>query len=384
MALDPDEQQRYARQLALPELGAAGQARLKAARVLVVGAGGLGCPLLTYLAAGGVGTLGIVDGDWVAVSNLHRQVLYTAQDEDQLKAEVAAERLRALNPHVKVEVHPFRLLRENALALVGNYDLVADGSDNFPTRYLIADACTLTGRPHVYGAVHRFEGQVAVFNAARPDGTRGAQYRDLFPEPPPAGLVPNCAEEGVLGVLPGIIGTLQASEVIKLLTGIGQPLDGQLYHFDAAAFVGRTVRFAANPARPPITDLPDYSEICGAQALTREITAAELRQWQREGRRFQLIDVREPTEYAAGHLGGELIPLGQLADQVGRIARDRPVVIYCQRGQRSAQAVAQLGAQSDFEHLYQLRGGIKAWLNEGAPPARPRRRASSRDASKKK
>ncbi len=384
MGLGLDERQRYARQLALPEWGTNGQARLKAARVLVVGAGGLGCPLLTYLAAAGVGTLGIVDGDRVAVSNLHRQVLYTAQDEDQLKAEVAAERLRALNPHVNVEAHPFRLLRENVLALVSSYDLVADGSDNFPTRYLIADACTLTGRPHVYGSVHRFEGQVAVFNAARPDGTRGPQYRDLFPEPPPAGLVPNCAEEGVLGVLPGIIGTLQASEVIKLLTGIGQPLDGQLYHFDAAAFAGRTVRFAANLARPPVTELPNYPEICGTQVLTHEITVSELRQWQREGRRFQLVDVREPAEYAAGHLGGELIPLGQLADEVRRIALDQPVVIHCQSGQRSAQAISQLKAQFGFEHLYQLRGGINAWLNERTPPPRERGRPRLRNASKNK
>ncbi|MFN4254108.1 MAG: molybdopterin-synthase adenylyltransferase MoeB [Saprospiraceae bacterium] len=360
-----DELARYARHLNLPDIGFAGQQKLKAAKVLVVGAGGLGSPLLLYLAAAGVGTIGIVEFDVVDVSNLQRQVLFGKNDVGQSKAQAAKIRLESLNPRIEIRLHETRLTSENALGIIQDYDVVADGSDNFPTRYLVNDACVLLGKPLVFGAVSRFEGQVSVFNWRGPGGDFGPNYRDLHPVPPPPGLVPNCAEAGVLGVLPGIIGSLQALEVIKIAAGVGEPLSGRLFVFDALNFQSRTFNVKCRPDTS-ITQLIDYEQFCGTKAAAspiREITAAELQAWQRRGEKFQLIDVREPHEHAANRIeGAELIPLGTVAANVGHISRSEKVVVHCQSGSRSAQAVRELGEQFGFDNLFNLKGGIVAYL----------------------
>lgn len=373
---------RYSRHLIIPEFNLAGQRKLKAAKVLVVGAGGLGSPLLQYLAAAGVGTIGIVDQDTVEASNLQRQVLYGVEDLGQSKAQTAAARVRSLNPHLEVRVHETLLTSANALGLISQYDVVADGTDNFPTRYLVNDACVLLDKVNVYASIYRFEGQVSVFHYRFPDGSVGPNYRDLFPAPPPPGLVPSCAEGGVLGVLPGIIGSMQALEVIKVLTGVGEPLAGRLFLFDAADFITRVLKVPRDPANPlngqhpTQTELIDYEQFCGmphqevehrADASLRELTVHELHQWQQDGRPFQLIDVREPYEAEIVSLGGELIPQAQLTQQPQRIARDRPVVLHCRSGKRSAEVVAQLQRTHGFDHLYTLRGGLLAWINQIDP-----------------
>lgn len=363
--LSSNELARYARHLNLPDIGLAGQQKLKAAKVLVVGAGGLGSPLLLYLAAAGVGTIGIVEFDAVDVSNLQRQVLFGQNDVGQSKAQSAKIRLESLNPHIEIRLHETQLTSENALGIIQDYDVVADGSDNFPTRYLVNDACVLLGKPLVFGAVSRFEGQVSVFNWRGPAGDFGPNYRDLHPAPPPPGLVPNCAEAGVLGVLPGIIGSLQALEVIKIAAGVGEPLSGRLFVFDALNFQSRTFNVKRR-AETNITQLIDYEQFCGTKAAARpirEITAAELREWQRRGEKFQLIDVREPHEHAVSRIGGaELIPLGTVAAHAGRISRSEKVVVHCQSGSRSAQAIRELGEQFGFDNLFNLKGGIAAYL----------------------
>ncbi len=359
---------RYARHITIPEFGLEGQQRLKMGRVLVIGSGGLGSPLLLYLAAAGVGTIGIVDFDVVDDSNLQRQVLFTVDDVGQSKAHTAAARLRALNPHINIVVHQTRFSRENALELVSQYDVVADGTDNFPTRYLVNDACVLAGKVNVYASIFQFEGQVSVFNYPLPDGTRGPNYRDMFPEPPPPGLVPNCAEGGVLGVLPGIIGSMQALEVIKVLSGVGEPLVGKLFLFDAATFTTRLLKVKRNP-EIKITELIDYEQFCGvkpasAERPVKEITVQELYRMLTEGEDFQLIDVREPHEYAIANIGGELIPLGSIAQAADRIARDKTVVVHCRSGARSARAIRELEQLYGFDNLYNLKGGILAWSKE--------------------
>lgn len=363
--LSSDELARYARHLNLPEIGLAGQQKLKAAKVLVVGAGGLGSPLLLYLAAAGVGTIGIAEFDKVDASNLQRQVLFGQNDVGQSKAHVAKTRLESLNPHIEIRLHEARLTSENALGIIQDYDVVADGSDNFPTRYLVNDACVLLGKPLVFGAVSRFEAQVSVFNWRGPDGDLGPNYRDLHPAPPPPGLVPNCAEAGVLGVLPGIIGSLQALEVIKIVAGVGEPLSGRLFVFDALNFQSRTFN-VKHRTETNITQLIDYEQFCGIKTDARpirEITAAELREWQRRGEKFQLIDVREPHEHAVSRIGGaELIPLGTVAAHAGRISRSEKVVVHCQSGSRSAQAIRELAEQFGFDNLFNLEGGIVAYL----------------------
>lgn len=352
--LTAEEEERYARHLALPDFDAQAQQKLKAAKVLVVGAGGLGSPLLLYLAAAGVGTLGIVDFDTIDLSNLQRQILYTPQDLGKSKAHTAAERIRTLNPHIEVIVHETALNADNALNIIANYDLVADGTDNFPTRYLVNDACVLSGKINVYASIFRYEGQVSVFNFPLADGQRGLNYRNLYPEPPPPGTVPSCAEGGVLGVLPGIIGSIQASEVIKIITGIGEPLAGKLFLFDAASMSSRVIKLMAQ-APYAITALRETNYYCTpAQLEVPSISQATLEQWRKEGRSFQLIDVRQPEEYARQNLGGLLIPLAELLDNLDKIERSSPVVIHCQSGMRSKEAILLLQRQMGWQHLYNL------------------------------
>lgn len=370
----------YARHLALPGFGLAAQQRLKAARVLVVGAGGLGSPLLQYLAAAGVGTIGLVDPDRVSVSNLHRQVLYGMEDIGRLKVEAACTRLQALNPHLDLIPYPEALTRDNALDLVAGYDVVADGSDNFPTRYLVNDACVLLNKVNVYASVFRFEGQVSVFHYPDSEGNRGPNYRDLYPLPPTPGQVPSCAEGGILGVLPGIIGTIQALEVIKVLTGVGEPLAGRLLLLDAATMQSRLLRVPTDPAnpltglQPTQTGLVDYEQFCGLRGLEtaeiaegRSLSPQELQAWMAAGRDLQLIDLREPYERAIVHIGGLHIPAVEIMSRQAEIARDRPVILHCRSGQRSAKVQQRLESEAGFANLYNLRGGILAWAQEIDP-----------------
>ncbi|MCC6279695.1 MAG: molybdopterin-synthase adenylyltransferase MoeB [Saprospiraceae bacterium] len=363
---------RYDRHIILPQFGLAAQQKLKAAKVLVVGSGGLGSPLLLYLAAAGVGTIGIVDFDVVDDSNLQRQVLFGKNDIGAAKVLAAKSRLESLNPYIGIRVHQAQIRSENALDIIRDYDVVADGSDNFPTRYLVNDACVLSGKPLVFAAVSQFEGQVSVFNLLQDNGERGPNYRDLHPEPPAPGLVPNCAEGGVLGVLPGIMGSMQALEVIKIISGTGEPLSGRLVIFDALGFQMRSFnirRRADNPLNgnhPTITELIDYELFCGLKNATgeqsiKEISAEELREWQQSGEPFQLIDVREPHEYEVSNLGGELIPLADISAQAQRLGRDRKVVLHCRSGARSAQAIRELEEKFGFDNLYNLSGGILAY-----------------------
>lgn len=348
-----EELHRYSRQLVLPELGAAGQARLKAAKVLVVGAGGLGCPALLYLAAAGIGSLGIADSDTVDASNLHRQVLYGSADIGRPKTEAAIERLAAQYPFCRYAAHP-RIGTENALAVFKDYDLVVDGSDNFASRYLVNDACVMLGKPLVFGAVFRFEGQVAVFNY-RGSGT----YRCLFPEPPPAEEVPNCSDSGVLGVLPGIIGVLQATEAIKIAAGIGEPLCNRILRFDALGMAFDIFNYAPVAANCHISALGDYESLCGVQEP--EIGAAELKHKIGAGEALQLIDVRGPDEHEAGHIGGCNIPLAEIAARGAALDRSSLLVTYCQSGMRS-RAAAKLLRGLGFSRVFSLKGGINAFL----------------------
>lgn len=358
MILSPKERRRYSRHLLIPEFGTEGQLRLKAAKVAVIGCGGLGSPILLYLAAAGVGRLGIIDGDRVDESNLQRQVLYGTESVGKPKVEETMKRLQSLNPYIKIEANFEQLTSQNALEILVNYDLVIDGSDNFPTRYLVNDACVLLNKPLVYGAIYRFEGQVAIFNYQN-----GPNYRDLFPTPPPPELAPNCAEAGVLGVLPGIIGSLQANEAIKLLAGIGEPLTGKLFVMDALTLTTRIIRIPRMPERPKIVELIDYDVFCGVKIpeSSGEISSEELAEWLKLGVDFQLIDVREPHEYVMDNLGGESMPLSCLEDFVANISRDKRVVVHCQSGIRSQKAIQQLREQHNFNNLKNLTGGISAF-----------------------
>lgn len=352
------ERRRYARHFVLPEFGVEGQEKLKVGRVLVVGAGGLGCPVLLYLAAAGVGHIGIIDDDVVDESNLQRQVLYTLEDLGKPKVEAAKVRLLALNPHIEIRTYQTRFTKENALEILENYDIVADGTDNFATRYLVNDACVLAGKINVFASIFRFEGQVSVFNYLKEDGTRGPNYRDLFPEPPAEGSIPNCAEGGVLGVLPGIIGSMQANEVIKLLAEVGEALKGRLFLFDAATFTSRTLKVPKNP-KVVIDSLPDYVIHC--ELPVKEMTATALKQLLKDKADLQIIDVREAWEYEEMNIGGKLIPLGEIAARQAEIARDRQVIIHCKSGGRSAKAIELLERDFGFTNLYNLKGGILAW-----------------------
>ncbi|WP_310392337.1 molybdopterin-synthase adenylyltransferase MoeB [Hymenobacter sp.] len=353
------ETTRYSRHLLLPEIGLAGQQKLKVARVLVVGCGGLGCPVLQYLAAAGVGTLGLLDFDTVDDSNLQRQVLYATADVGRPKAVAAAEKLHAQNPLIELRTHQVLLSAANALGLFADYELVVDCSDNFATRYLVNDACVVLGKPLVFGAIFKFEGQVAVFNYQG-----GPTYRCLYPEPPAPGAAPNCAEIGVLGVLPGLVGTLQATEALKIILELGEVLSGRLLLVDALAMRFQTIRFRAVPANQRLTALaPDYAAFCGEASLeaapgrAAEISADELKVWQQSGRPLQLLDVREPHEHARRSIGGRLIPLAQLPEQLGSLRPAVPVVVHCASGVRSQKAALLLRAHG-FAEVYSLRNGL--------------------------
>ena len=372
-----EELERYSRHLIIPEFNIEGQRKLKESKVLVVGTGGLGSPLLQYLSAAGVGTLGIVDFDLVDDSNLQRQVLFSVDDVGKSKAETAATKLRKLNPHIDFKVFNTQLTSDNALEIVRQFDVVADGTDNFPTRYLVNDACVILEKTNVYASIFRFEGQVSVFNHKLKDDTRGPNYRDLFPEPPPPGLVPSCAEGGVIGVLPGIIGSIQANEVIKVITGVGEPLTGRLFLFDALSFETRTVKVRKDPETPEITELIDYVQFCGLgpngsgetdeNEMVKEITVKELSEIRGSGEDHQLIDVREQYEYDIAHIDGELVPMGQIQTYVDQISKDKKVVVYCRSGIRSAQVIRMLESNYGFDNLYNLKGGILAWAQEIDP-----------------
>lgn len=372
-----DELARYNRHIIIPDFGIEAQRKLKEAKVLVIGSGGLGSPLLLYLAAAGVGTLGIVDFDVVDDSNLQRQVLFGVEDVGKPKTEAAKKRLQSLNPFIKINTYNTRITSVNILEILNEYDLVADGTDNFPTRYLVNDAAVLSGKPNVYASIFQFEGQVSVFNYKDANGKLGPNYRDLYPLPPPPGLVPNCAEAGVLGVLPGIIGSLQGLEVIKVITGIGETLSGRFFTFDALTFETRTFNINRNPSNPlngenpTIKTLIDYEAFCGLKGEIekplKEISVNELYQWQVRGDDYQLIDVREPHEFEIANIGGELFPLASIASVADKISREKKVVIHCKMGGRSAKAIRQLQDEFGFDNLYNLKGGIIKWIDDIQP-----------------
>jgi sulfur-carrier protein adenylyltransferase/sulfurtransferase len=375
--LTTDDLSRYSRHLILPEVGMEGQQRLKAAKVLCVGTGGLGSPLAFYLAAAGIGTLGLVDFDVVDASNLQRQIIHSTKDIGRKKLDSAAEKLTALNPSLNVVKHEVMLSSANALEIIKDYDIVADGTDNFPTRYLVNDACVILGKPNAYGSIFRFEGQASVF--ATEDGPC---YRCLYPEPPPPGLVPSCAEGGVLGILPGLVGVIQATEVIKLILGKGSPLIGRLMLVDALNMRFRELKLRKNPEcpvcgeNPTITQLIDYQQFCGIVPESKEdksmkngipqITVQELKRRIDAGEDVQLIDVREPYEFQIAQIGGKLIPQNDVPQRLAEIDRDREVIVHCRSGARS-QRIAEFLVQSGYLKVANLAGGILAWSDEIDP-----------------
>ncbi|HEU5329586.1 MAG TPA: molybdopterin-synthase adenylyltransferase MoeB [Thermomicrobiales bacterium] len=377
MTLSSEEVARYSRHLIMPEVTMEGQKKLKAAKVLLIGAGGLGAPLGLYLAAAGVGRLGIVDSDVVDDSNLQRQVTYTTDDIGVPKLVATQRRLEGLNPHIEIVTHETRLTSENALDIFKDYDIIVDGTDNFPTRYLVNDACVLLGKPNVYASIFRFEGQVSIFYAQE-----GPCYRCLYPEPPPPGLVPSCAEGGVLGVLPGIVGALQAAEVIKLILGIGDPLIGRLLRFDALKMSFREYKLRKDPdcpicgQHPTVTGLIDYDEFCGVTAgpeveldAKEEITPRELKQRLDAGERIVIVDVREPHEWAIGTIDApdvRFIPLGDLPARMHELDTADEIVTQCRSGARSARALGILQG-AGFRKLKNLTGGILAWSDDVDP-----------------
>jgi adenylyltransferase/sulfurtransferase len=373
--LTVDEIRRYSRHLIIPDVGVTGQKRLKNAKVLVIGAGGLGSPALLYLAAAGVGTLGIVDFDVVDESNLQRQVIHGQSDVGKLKAASAQESIAEINPLVKVHLHTDRLDSSNALEIFEQYDLIVDGTDNFATRYLVNDAAVLLGKPYVWGSIFRFEGQVSVFWEDAPNG-KGLNYRDLYPEPPPPGMVPSCAEGGVLGVLCASIGSIMVTEAIKLLTGIGEPLLGRLISYDALDMKYREVKIRKDPDTPKITELIDYEAFCGvvsdeaAQAASGStITPAELKAKFDSGENFALIDVREPHEYEIVNIkGATLIPKDRIlsGEALAELPQDKPIVLHCKSGARSAEALAALHA-AGFRDAVHVQGGVTAWATQVDP-----------------
>ena len=373
--LSRDEVARYSRHLIIPDLGVDGQKRLKNARVLVIGAGGLGAPTLLYLAAAGVGTIGIVDFDVVDESNLQRQIIHGVADVGRSKAQSARDSIVAINPLVQVRLHEFRLDTSNAVDLFNQYDLIIDGTDNFATRYLVNDAAVLAGKPYVWGSIYRFEGQVSVFWEDAPDG-RGLNYRDLYPEPPPPGMVPSCAEGGVLGMICASIASVMGTEAIKLITGIGEPLLGRLMIYDALEMSYRTITIRKDPATPKITELIDYEEFCGvvsedaAAATTGStITPGELRELLDSGKKLALIDVREPVEWDIVHIdGAQLIPQSLInsGEGLAKLPQDRMPVLYCKTGVRSAEVLATV-KKAGFSDAVHLQGGIVAWAKQMQP-----------------
>src|SRR6476646_2754288 len=372
--LSSDEILRYSRHLILPEVALEGQQRLKGSRVLLIGAGGLGSPLALYLAAAGVGTLGLVDFDVVDITNLQRQVLHGTKDVGRPKLDSAKERIGDINPYVHVEGYPVKLTSANALEIARDYDVIVDGTDNFQTRYLTNDLCVLLGKPNVYGSIFRFEGQAAVFWAAR-----GPCYRCLYPEPPPPGLVPSCAAGGVLGILPGLVGVMQATEVIKLILGKGEPLIGRLLLIDALDMKFRELKLRKNPdcpacgTHPTITQLIDYNEFCGIRGEEKpvetgipEMQVEELKRRLDAGENLYVLDVREPHEYQICNIGGHLIPLGDLPKRVNELDSSQEIVAHCRSGARSAKAVDFL-RQAGFRKVHNLAGGILAWADRVDP-----------------
>jgi sulfur-carrier protein adenylyltransferase/sulfurtransferase len=373
--LSRDEILRYSRHLIMPEVGMDGQLKLKQAKVLCIGAGGLGSPLALYLAAAGVGTLGIVDFDVVDFTNLQRQVIHDTNDVGRPKLASARETIADINPNVEVVGYETRLTSENALDIFKDYDVIADGTDNFPTRYLVNDACVLLGKPNVYASIFRFEGQASVFYAKE-----GPCYRCLYPEPPPPGLVPSCAEGGVLGVLPGIMGSLQALETIKIVLGKGRPLIGRLLLFDALNLKFRELKLHKNPdcpvcgAHPSVTRLIDYEQFCGIRGeeyvestKVPEITPAEVKKWMDEAKPFVLVDVREPHEFQICRIpGSTLIPLGEVPKRMNELNSADEIVVHCRSGMRSAKAV-ELLMQAGFRKIHNLKGGVLAWSDEVDP-----------------
>jgi len=376
--LTDDDLARYSRHIILPEVGLEGQQRLKAARVLCVGTGGLGSPLALYLAAAGIGTLGLVDFDVVDASNLQRQIIHTTHDIGRKKIDSAAEKLIALNPFLKVVKHETMLTSANALDILKDYDVVADGTDNFPTRYLVNDACVLLRIPNAYGSIFRFEGQASVFAAPN-----APCYRCLYPEPPPPGLVPSCAEGGVLGILPGLVGVIQATEVIKLILGKGETLAGRLLLVDALNMRFRELKLRKNPDCPicgvnrTITKLIDYEQFCGIAPAppanvqevkngVPQITVKELKHRMDAGEDVYILDVREPFEYQIANLGGKLIPQNDVPQRLAEIDRNREIIVQCKSGGRS-QRIAELLKQNGYERVSNLAGGILAWSNEIDP-----------------
>lgn len=362
MALSIEEIRRYDRQILLPEFGLQGQEKLKQARILVIGCGGLGSPVLLYLAAAGVGTLGIVEDDTIATSNLQRQVLYSSDKVGMSKLTEAEKRLQALNPFVEIIKYELRLSANNALNIIKDYDIVIDGTDNFPTRYLVNDACVLLNKPFVYGAIHRFEGQVAVFNYKG-----SATYRDLFPTPPPPEQAPNCSEAGVLGVLPGIIGSMQALEAIKAITEIGEPLAGKLLMLDTLSMQSRTLKIPKIPDAQAIEKLIDYEAFCGVSlALNYENSEITYEHYldllaKPDGKSaIQLIDVREKHEFDIYNIGGELMPLSELEKHIPKISTDKTVVVHCQSGIRSRKAIELLKTKYGYTNLLNFAGGLNA------------------------
>jgi sulfur-carrier protein adenylyltransferase/sulfurtransferase len=374
-ALSRDEVARYSRHLIIPDLGVDGQKRLKNARVLVIGAGGLGAPTLLYLAAAGVGTIGIVDFDVVDESNLQRQIIHGVADVGRPKAQSARDSIVAINPLVQVRLHEVRLDAGNAVDLFNQYDLIIDGTDNFATRYLVNDAAVLAGKPYVWGSIYRFEGQVSVFWEDAPDG-RGLNYRDLYPEPPPPGLVPSCAEGGVLGIVCASIASVMGTEAIKLITGLGEALLGRLLIYDALQMSYRTITIRKDPSSPKITELVDYEQFCGAapedMAKTppgSAITPRQLREWLDSGKKLALIDVREPAEWDIVHIdGAQLIPQSLInsGEGLAQLPQDRMPVLYCKTGVRSAEALAVV-RNAGFADAVHLQGGIVAWAKQMQP-----------------
>jgi molybdopterin/thiamine biosynthesis adenylyltransferase/rhodanese-related sulfurtransferase len=351
-----EEQKRYSRHILLPEIGMEGQEKLKNSSVFVIGAGGLGCPVLLYLAAAGVGKIGIVDFDVVDESNLQRQILYTTEDIGLSKAEQAKKRLQLLNPFIKMEAHKIKISSDNILELLKGYDVVVDGSDNFATRYLVNDACVILNKPLVFGSIFKFEGQVSVFNYKG-----GPTYRCLYPEPPKDGEVPNCSEIGVMGVLPGITGTLQANEVIKIITGAGAVLSGKLLMFDALSMSFNTISFNVIPENREIKELIDYEIFCGvSETRTHQISAKELKLKMEQGDSFQLIDVRNEEEFEHFNIGGKLIPLPEFEGRRKEILENIEVILICQSGKRSESAAGIL-QKYGYVKIYNLIGGLNSW-----------------------
>ena len=375
--LTTDDLSRYSRHLILPEVGMEGQRKLKAARVLCVGTGGLGSPLAFYLAAAGIGTLGLVDFDVVDASNLQRQIIHSTKDIGRKKLDSAAEKLAALNPAMNIIKHETLLSSANALEILKDYDVVADGTDNFPTRYLVNDACVLLGKPNAYASIFRFEGQASVFSTEE-----GPCYRCAYPEPPPPGLVPSCAEGGVLGILPGLLGVIQATEVIKLILGKGNPLIGRLLLVDALAMRFREVKIRKNPEcpvcgeNPTIKELIDYQQFCGILPESKEdkavkngipqLSVKELKRRRDAGEGIFLLDVREPYEYQIAQIGGTLIPQNDVPKRLSEIPRDREIIVHCRSGARS-QKIAEFLKQSGYSQVVNLAGGILAWSDEIDP-----------------